>query len=545
MRVLLSIVSALLGLALFVAAGAARPSASGTFRYSLDLDIDHVDPALAYNTVSWEIEYATCSMLLSYPDAPAPRGSRLVPDAAAAMPEVSRDGKTYTFRLRPNRRFSDGSRVTPLSFKHALTRVLHPNMKSPGQAFFRDIVGAEAFIDRQAQTVVGLIVLRGNRLRIRLKKRAPDLLARLAMPFACAVKPTTPTYSGGVKTPLPGSGPYYIAAWVPKRSLVLRRNLFYRGPRPHNVSQIAYDIGLPTSTIRLNIEEGSTDHGPVPTAAHAQLGPRYGVRRRSPGRYFVNPRSTLRYLTMNHERALFGKPGGGEGAQRGNVPLKQAVNYAIDRAALLAQRGAYAGAITDQYLPPPIPGFRDATIYPGRPNLAKARSLAAGNTRSGEGVFYACNTGPCIPMAQIIQANLQEIGVNMDIRPFPRCVGCERKTHTRGEPFDMSMELWSVDYFDPQDFMFMLDGRTLRPRDNTNLSYFDSSAYNKRLAQASTMIGEARYRAFGALDVDVARNVAPIAAFMNDNDRRFFSARVRNFFQHPVYGLDLSAIAVE
>jgi peptide/nickel transport system substrate-binding protein len=519
--------------------------AGGTFRYSLDQDIDHVDPALAYNAVSWEIEYATCSMLMSYPDAPAPRGSRLVPDAAAAMPQVSRDGKTYTFRLRQNRRFSDGSRITPRSFKHALTRVLNREMRSPGHPFFMDIVGARAFVDHTARTVVGITVLSGNRLRIRLKRRAPDLLARLAMPFACPVKLDTPTYSGGVRTPFVGSGPYYIAERVSKRSVVLRRNRFYRGPRPHHVSEIAYDIGLPLSTIRLNIEEGKTDHGPVPASAHAQLGPRYGVRRRSPGRYFVNPRATLRYLTMNHERALFGKPGGGENAQLGNVPLKQAVNYAIDRTALIEQRGAYAGGITDQHLPRAIPGFRDARIYPSRPDLARARALAAGNTRSGQGVFYSCNTGPCLPMAQIIQANLEAIGVDMDIRAFPRCLGCERKTHTRGEPFDMSMELWSVDYFDPQDFMFLLDGRTLRPRDNTNLSYFDSSEYNKRFAQASTMIGQARYRAFGSLDVNVAMNVAPIAAFMNDNDRRFFSAHVRNFFQHPVYGLDLPAIAVE
>ena len=48
--------------------------AGGTFRYSLDTDIDYVDPALAYYVPSWEIEYATCSMLMSYPDAPAPRG---------------------------------------------------------------------------------------------------------------------------------------------------------------------------------------------------------------------------------------------------------------------------------------------------------------------------------------------------------------------------------------------------------------------------------------------------------------------------------------
>ena len=160
--------------------------------------------------------------------------------------------------------------------------------------------------------------------------------------------------------------------------------------------------------------------------------------------------------------------------------LKQAVNFAIDRTALVEQRGAYCGLdSTISTSRAPCPGFRNAKIYPSRPNLAKARALAAGNTRGGRGVFYSCNTGPCIPIAQIIQANLREIGVDMDLRPFPRCIGCDRKTSIRGEPFDMSMELWSVDYFDPQDFMFLLDGRTIRPKDNTNLSYFDSSEYNQ------------------------------------------------------------------
>ena len=146
---------------------------------------------------------------------------------------------------------------------------------------------------------------------------------------------------------------------------MLRRNRFYRGPRPHNVSQIVYDIGLPTATIRLNIEDGTTDHGPVPASAHAQLGPRYGVQRRSPGRYFVNPRATLRYLTMNHERALFGKPGGGENAQLGNVPL-EASRQLRDRphGAGRAARRVRGLDLTDQHLPRAIPGFRNAKIYP-------------------------------------------------------------------------------------------------------------------------------------------------------------------------------------
>ena len=93
----------------------------GTFRYSLDTDIDYVDPALAYYVISWQIEYATTSMLMNYPDAPAPRGSRLVPEVSQGMPLISKDGKTYTFKLKRTYRFSNGAKVTAASYEAAST----------------------------------------------------------------------------------------------------------------------------------------------------------------------------------------------------------------------------------------------------------------------------------------------------------------------------------------------------------------------------------------------------------------------------------------
>jgi ABC-type oligopeptide transport system substrate-binding subunit len=339
-------------------------------------------------------------------------------------------------------------------------------------------------------------------------------------------------------------GPGWNAEWAPRRSILLRRNRFYAGRRPHHLNAILYDIGLPPATVKLQIDSGRTDHGPVQPAAHAELGQRHGVRRRSPGRYFVNPCATLRYLTFNHERELFGKPGGGPGAGPGNVSLKRAANFAIDRSALVGVRGMFAGLFADQALPGTMLRGHDAAIYPARPNLPKARALAAGNTRSGHAVFFTCTTAGCLDTALIVRENLAAIGIRVDIRQFPRCIGCEG-TDIRGRPFDMSVESWTAPYFDPSSFMLLSDGRTLRPTNNTNRSYFDSERYNHRIARASTLAGQARYRAFGELDVDLARNVAPIAAFMHDSQRRYFSARVRNFFEHPVYGLDLPAIAVE
>jgi ABC-type oligopeptide transport system substrate-binding subunit len=543
-RFALSTAAAVVGLAFLAAAGlgsTGQTSPSGVFRYSVDTDIDYVDPALAYYSLSWEIEYATCAMLVNYPDAPAPRGSRLDPEVARSFPQISKGGKVYTFALRKSYRFSNGSRITAASFAAAINRNLNPKMASPAQPFIEDVVGARAVIDGRARTASGVEVLSRYRLRITLTKRAPDFLARLAMPFFCPIPARLPINPDGISAPVVGSGPYYVEAWEPKRSLVLRRNPFYRGPRPHKVERVTYDIGLPAATIKLQIDRGATDHGPVPPVAHAELGPLHGVRKASPGRYFVNPIGTIRYLALNHDRPLFGKAGGRAGL--GNVPLKKAVSFAIDRTALLEQRGAYAGVFNDQYLPPTMPGARNEAIYPPRPDVARARELAQGQTRGGKAVMYTCNTGPCMPIAQIVQANLREIGLDVTIAN-PRCGPFKCRSGWRGEPFDISLEVWHMDYFDPYDFLFLLDGSTIRPAGNVNVSYFNSPEYNRKIARAASLTREARYRAFGALDVELARKAAPLASYMTDNDRRYFSARVRGFFSHPVYGLDLAAIKV-
>ena len=67
---------------------------------------------------------------MRYPDKPPPAGVRLAPDLAEAEPVVSRDGKTYTFTIREDARFSDGKPVTARAFVHALERILNPAMES-------------------------------------------------------------------------------------------------------------------------------------------------------------------------------------------------------------------------------------------------------------------------------------------------------------------------------------------------------------------------------------------------------------------------------
>jgi ABC-type oligopeptide transport system substrate-binding subunit len=129
----------------------------------------------------------------------------------------------------------------------------------------------------------------------------------------------------------------------------------------------------------------------------------------------------------------------------------------------------------------------------------------------------------------------------MEIKTFPRAVQFT-KSGTRGEPFDMSLEGWHMDYFDPYDFIFLLDGSTIRPANNSNYSYFNNPQYNRKIAAAASLVGQARYRAFGNLDVDLAKNAAPLASYITDNQRYLVSKTTGCFFYQPVYELDIASI---
>ncbi|HEY6015589.1 MAG TPA: ABC transporter substrate-binding protein [Gaiellaceae bacterium] len=548
----LSVVMVAVGASLLVVAGFAKPSSAGapassakhaatggTLNYDLDTDIDFSDPALAYYVPSWEIEYATCLKLLNYPDANGPKGSQLVPEAATGFPKVSNGGKTYDFTVKSpgGTKFSDGSAVTPNSFAAELLRVLDPKMQSGGSGFFADIVGAQAMLDGKATTASGIKVS-GNHLIINLTKPAPDFLARIAMPFVCAIPPGLAHDPNGVNT-LPGAGPYYIAARTPNKSITLKRNPNYKGKRPHNVDTIQYTIGNSLDAQMLRLESGQTDLGGVPASAYAGLAAKYGVNK---GRFYVKPNLGVWYLAFNHDRPLF-KTGG----VHGNVNLKRAINFALDRHALVIQSGAFSGRRTDQVLPPGMAGFKACNCYPTvkPPNFATAKKLAAGHTGSGNAVLYTFTSSYGPLWAQIIQFDLKQIGVNVEVKPFARAVEFQ-KAGTKGEPFDMEIDGWSADYPDPYDFInVLLSGDTIQDSNNNNHAYFNDPVFNKKMNQAALLSGSARYSAYGQLDVDMMKQAAPWAPIRNPFSRIFTSSRVGCFTFNNVYANDLAADCIK
>ena len=489
-----------------------------------------VDPAMPSTQLAGIVE-ATCARLMSYPDARPPEGLRLRPEVAKSYPLVSRDGKTLTFVLRPNFRFSNGEPVRASAFEHQIVRLLE--LKTYGAQLVQEIVGADRV---QNGHVEGIDARRGNRLVIKLVRRVPDFSARLAAPWFCAVPPDLPADPEG-ETAFPAAGPYYVAPEsVRGRRLVLKRNKYYRGFRPHHVGTFVVDgQAASLDDVLDRVEQGTADWGWATVGAYLdperRLVARLGVNKR---RFFLEPGLNFLHYALNTARPLF----------RNNARLRRAVNFAINRKAIRAAgTGRYSSRLTDQYLPPELPGFVDAHIYPlKRANLREALRLARGHTRRANPVLYTPQTPALAAVAQVIKQELARIGLHVDVKTFPFGEYVDR-IHNQTEPWDIAWSLWGPDYLDPATYLnSLLDGQFVA---TNNWAHFNSRKYNVLLRRADLLRGNARYRTYGKLDVDLARDAAPIVAISYLNQPTLVSSRVdpRCVILRPE--LDLTAVCLK
>jgi ABC-type oligopeptide transport system substrate-binding subunit len=545
-----SIATAAIGASLLVVATAtaapsrsAKPTkagAGGTIVSELDTDVDYTDPQLSYYVPMWEIEYATACKLYNYPDKEAPVGGTAVPEVSAGTPKISADGKTYTFTVKPGFRFSNGEAVTALSFKRAIDRLVNPKMASTGSGFATDIiVGAQDALDGKTSGVSGVIA-KGNRLTVKLTHPAPDLLARLAMPFFQAID----TKTAGTIDPqgvnaYASCGPYYISARTPGRSITLKRNTFYKGARPHNAAGIQVNIGNSLDVIYQNVAKGTTDYDAagLPPALRASVAKQYGLNKKQ---FFTRNALGTDYLALNHD------PGR---AFHNNPQLAKAVNYAVDRRAYTAQRGAFGGSPTNRILPPGIAGNTKKTqnfpnLYPFRgitpANVAKAKALAAGHTGDGKIEMWAPNAGAGVTQAQVVQYDLKQIGLNVTLKLLPRAQQFTTARNRSQATYDINWSGWGADYSDPYDFInVLLDGTTIGPTANNNDAYYNNAKFNKAMAKASLIVASGpRNNAYNALDKAMMTEDPPWAPMLNRTYGTFLSSHVSNFTWNPVFQVD-------
>jgi len=481
--------------------------------------IDHLDPALWYFASTWKLSLATCTPLLTFPDKEGAAG-KVVIGGIANLPKISNGGTTYTFQIKPGLKFPNGQPINAAVEKATFERLNGKKLASPAVGFFN---------------VIKSIKASGNTLTMNLTSPVGSFLKRMTVPWTCPV-PLNASKNAVENGSLLLDGPYVVTKYVPDRSLVLTKNPAYNakelGDRGH-FDTINIDIGVDASQAELQIKAGQLDGylDRLPAAAVNQDLTDPSLK----GRIFLNPTPSVNYLWLNNDVPPFN-----------NVKVRQAVNYAINRNAILRVWGGRSqGQITDQILPPTMGGFHDVQIYPANGNLAKAKQLMAASgvkTPINTTIRTRSDAPGFLEMAQAVQSELKAIGLNLTIKSAPDSVN-GGVISTRANKVPMGINNWTQDYPDGDDFFGpLLDGRRITPTNNNNYAAFNNAWVEKQIDRINPMVGTARDNAWETLDIQTMRQFAPWAPLNNPTWVDLLSSRLTGYVYTPVYGMDVTTL---
>jgi YVTN family beta-propeller protein len=344
--------------------------------------LDSIDPAIADNTDSVPLLGNAYDGLTALRRTGGAAGTQLLPDLAVALPRPTESGTSYTFRLRPGIRYSDGRPLRAVDFRRALMRDLELN--SPWASPFAHIAGADACIRYRRCDLSRSVVVEGrSTLTFRLPAADPRLFWELAK--LAPIPAGMPVRDVGT-TPIPSTGPYAIESYRPGRLLSFVRNPYFHvwsaAARPDGYpDEIAYRMVSNESAAIRDVLAGRADllyEGDLSGDIVQRLSAHH------PLQLHLDAQQATAYIFLNVRRPPFD-----------DIRVRRALNYAVDRAKVVALHGAGLGQPTCQLVPPTDPGYRAYCPYTAAPDaggewkapdLAKARALIRASGTRGQTV---------------------------------------------------------------------------------------------------------------------------------------------------------------
>jgi peptide/nickel transport system substrate-binding protein len=500
---------------------------------------DALDPALAYTSNSWEPLWLVYTAPLTYRHAAGAAGAELIPGAAAALPKISADGKTYSFKIRKGLKYSDGAPVEASDFEHAVKRVL--NLESGGSYLFEGIDGATEYVEAgDPDGDIAGIETDDKTGAVTVRLTAPDGTFDnvLATTFAAPVPASTP-FENESKNPPPGVGPYEITKVVPNREFTMQQVKGFDIPEipKGNIETITTKIVKSPARQAQDVIDGQLDYmqDAPPTDLTAE------IKAQHSDRYKEWPTLSSNYFFLNQDIPPFD-----------NEKVREAVNVAIDSTAIARLFGGRLKP-TCSLVPEGIPGHADPADCPyGDPNgpgdVEKAKRLIKEAGAEGEKVtVYANNDTNRPQIGEYYTALLDDIGLDADLRVVDGAVyfNTVGKQSTKAQT---GLASWFADFPHPGTFMQQIDGTTIQPTNNPNQGNVDDPEINKGIAelmQESDL--DAVADRWAALD-QRAIDKSYVAPYGSEELTTFMSDRMdfeNCSIVHPLYGNDYSSFCLK
>lgn len=433
-----------LGVSLILAGCGHAPSSptatlANVFRVPLPISFSSIDPALASETYSIETMQNTFEGLVVMDT-----DNRVHPCLAESW-DISKDGKTYTFHLRPGVKFHNGRIFEAADVKRSIERACSKELNAPlASDYLNDIAGMRSFHLGQSPGITGIRVLNPSTVAFTLDAPRPYFLLKLTCPVA-SVADCSAIKDGvhiGSVAEMVGTGPFRFESYVEGQRLTQRTFDGFWGGRP-SIDGVEHPV-MPDSVTRLNaFKRGEVDMvDQITRSDYSTLSqdPKYKNQLQ------LIDRATLAYLALNVK-------------DWPDRRVRAAIAKSIDRDVIASDTLFGTVDPARGLLPPSIPGYRANPNWLG-PDVAGAKKLLAESGHPGGAglpelrISFAIENPDIERIADQIGAQIHTklgISVRLDRMDTGTLIAKQNRRELQ-----CVMSGWFADYLDPQDFLSML-----------------------------------------------------------------------------------------
>jgi peptide/nickel transport system substrate-binding protein/oligopeptide transport system substrate-binding protein len=419
-------------------APAERREPNGTYRRPLGNDPATLDPARIVDVYGGSVAQQVFDGLVRFDQ------TLTIAPALAEFWKPSRDGLTWTFTLRKGVRFHHGREVTADDVVFSLTRLLDPRVKSGAADLLSVVKGAVDFREGRAKAVAGLTALDRHTVQIVLEEPFTGFAGVLAVRHASIVPrdlvERDPERFGAAPS---GTGPFRFERWDRGKEIVLAAYRDYFDGPP-GLARVVYRVfpGEPSDAMYEEFERGGLEDSPMPVRSY---------------------RAALADTRHQHvKRAMFSVRFYGFNTRVKPFKdrrVRQAINHAIDREALVEELSHGRFTVARGVVPPGTLGFNpQLTGYAHDPARARTLLREAGYP-DGRGlppveIWSGLKNDVVLREHDMMRRGLEAVGVRAEFRYLPDWPQYSKKLAAGECP--MFLYAWYADVPDPDNFLAKL-----------------------------------------------------------------------------------------
>lgn len=473
-----------------------EPIMGGSVVVGILQDLDSLDPHKAVAAGTNEVLFNIYEGLVK-PD----KDGNLVP-AVASKWDITQQGKNYTFTMRDGVKFHNGDLVTVQDIVYSIKR----------GAGLLDTTDSSVVVSPALSNIKEVNKLDDMRVELILKEADTELLGYL----------TTAIVPEGAKElerdPV-GTGPFAFVSYKPLESFVVEKNPDYYGEKPY-LDKVTFKIVANTDAASMELQSGAIDIFPYLTDDQAnQLSGKFNIAQGN--------MNLIQGLFLNNKKAPFD-----------NIKVRQALNYAVDKQAILDMVAGGKGSIIGTNM---FPAFKKyyvdslKNMYSYNPEKAKELLKEAGFENSLTfTITVPSNYQYHVDTAQVLVEQLKAVGITAEIKLI-------------------EWATWLSDVYGNREYeatIVGLDAR-LSPRDamdrydskaSNNFVNYSNAEYDKVLAHAISTTGDeekiADYQRLQTLLAEDAASVyiqdPPLLVAVNK--------QLGGYTFYPVYVQDMSKV---